>query len=86
MASNDGTKLSKIGEPDVVRMPLGGNQVLYGMRQTVHPTPDLTARDLRIGVVRRCKQHVPRLERDNGIHGRIDPLDVVEIGGHDLAA
>ena len=46
----------------------------------------LAARKLHIAFARLHQQSCAILQRDNGVHMRIHPLDVVEIGRHDLDA
>ena len=63
-----------------------GDQVLDRDRQAVHPAAALAARELRVARVGLREQGIAVLQRDDRVVRRVQPLDAVERGDHELAA
>ncbi len=68
------------------RHALDGREILHGEREAVQRPPQLAARQLCIALARLRQQGGAVLQRDDGVDPRVEPLDVVEMGGHDLDA
>ena len=79
-------KSLRMSEPDGGSHAFDRHKVFDREGKPVQRTARFSTSDLRVLQLRFSQQIVPTAQRHDGIHQRVDALDVIEIGGHHLDA
>ncbi|MNP65243.1 hypothetical protein D3C76_1608180 [compost metagenome] len=64
----------------------GQREVLHRVGQAVHPAQVLATGEFGVALVSLGQQHLGRLQADEGVHPRVEALDMGQVVLHHLAA